>query len=186
MNKELFHQEYPPKSWPPNKRWAAKALHRASGGFNFILESLECIHRGGTDAAYSRSVYILMSYHAELVFEAYLLIQDTHLQKKESELISSLKGRHNHDLKELADKIGPAALLALGINNVQSETKNDLKRYVITLDNDKIIIEDLESVRYDFKYDKLRDIDNNESIRMKREVGDLLRITKAIMIMLPK
>ena len=105
--KEIFDQKYPPDSWPLSKQWATRAIHRASGGFNFLLECLEHIHRGGTDPAYSRPAYLLLSYHSELLLEAYLLLKDEHSTKAVKELEELLRGKHNHDLKELSDKIAP-------------------------------------------------------------------------------
>jgi hypothetical protein len=180
--KEIFDRKYPPDSWPLSKQWATRAIHRASGGFNFILECLEYIHRGGTDPAYSRPAYILLSYHSELLLESYLLLKEEHTKKTKEELEALLKGKHNHDLKDLADKIGKESLVVLGIKTVGSETKNDLKRYVMTLANgDKIIVEDSVTVRYDFKYDRRRDIDPDESERMRSEVGHLLEMTNKVM-----
>ena len=187
--KEVFDKKYPPDSWPLAKQWATKAIHRASGGFNFLLECLEHIHRGSTDPAYSRSAYILLSINCELLFEAYLLLllKDDHARKTEEELMELLKGKRNHDLKELAEKIGEDDLIKLGIKSVNVETKNDLKRYIIVLANDeKIIVEDLVTVRYDFKYDRRRDIDPDESNRMKKELDHLFKTTKIVMEMVPK
>lgn len=185
--KEIFDQKYPPGSWPLSKQWATRAIHRTSGGFNFLLECLEHIHRGGTDPAYSRPAYLLLSYHTELLLESCLLLNDEHLTKTAKELEELLKGKHNHDLKELSDKIGNDNLKSLGISYIKSETKNDLKRYIITLtSNDEIIVEDSVIVRYDFKYDRKRDIDPDESEGMRREVGQLLEMTTKVMKMLPK
>lgn len=187
--KDIFDQKYPPEDWPLAKQWATRAIHRASGGFNFLLECLEYIHRGGTDPAYSRPVYILLSFHCELLLEAYLLLllKDEYSRKTEEELMDLLKGRYNHSLKELSDKIGKEDLKNLGIKDVKLETKNDLKRYIITLVNsEKIIVEDSVTVRYDFKYDRRRNIDPDESERMKRELSHLLKMTNTIMTMLPR
>lgn len=97
-----------------------------------------------------------------------------------------LKGKNNHDLKDLSEKIGKKNLKNLGIENVKLETKNDLKRYIINLaDNKKIIIEDLITVRYDFKYDKLRDFNANESDEINQGVVNLLKMTTKVIKMLP-
>lgn len=187
--KEIFDKKYPPDSWPLAKQWATKAIHRASGGFNFLLECLEHIHRGSTDPAYSRSAYILLSINCELLFEAYLLLllKDDHARKTEEELMDLLRGKRNHDLKELAEKIGKSDLDRLGIKSVNVETRSDLKRYIIVLTNDeKIIVEDLVTVRYDFKYDRRRYIDPDESNRMKKELDHLFKMTKVVMEMVPK
>lgn len=184
--KEIFDQRYPPDSWPLSKQWATRAIHRASGGFSFLLRCLEHIHREGTDPAYSRSAYILLSYHSELLLEAYLLLKDEHSTKTVRELEELLKGRHNHDLKELSDKIGSDRLNSLGISSIKLETKNDLKRYIITLTSkDEIVVEDSVTVRYDFKYDRRHDIDPEEAERIRREVSQLLEMTKKVMKMLP-
>jgi len=181
-------KEWPPEHWSLNQKWATAAIFRANGGLNFLIECLEYIHRGGTDAAYSRSLYILLSYNVELIFEARLLLVSEQLGKDERQLRAVLKCKHNHDLELLSYKIGKDDLQGIGIVDVKSETKNDLKRYVVTMSNgDKIIVEDLECVRYDFeKYNKRRDSDFKEAERIKGEVKSLLNITYIIMEMLPK
>jgi len=162
------NKEWPPDHWSLNQKWATGAIFRASGGLNFLNECLEYIHRGGTDAAYSRSLYVLLSYNVELILEAYLLLANEQFKKDERQLRAALRCKHNHDLKQLSDKIGKDKLQNINIADVKSEIKNDLKRYVITISNkDKIIVEDLECVRYDFeKYNKRRDSDFKEAKRM--------------------
>ena len=46
-----------------NKILAKGAIFRANSGFWFLEECLTRIHRGSTDAAFSRSLYILFSYN---------------------------------------------------------------------------------------------------------------------------
>jgi len=188
--KEIYNQkQYPPKNWPLAKQWGTKAIHRANGGFNFLLQCLEQICRGGTDVAYSRSVYILLSFYCELLLKAYLflLLKDEYGRKTEAELNDLLRGKKDHDLKDLSDKIGKDDLVKLGIDKVYChETNNDLKRYVITLTNKKKIkIDDLVTVRYDFVSEKLRSVDPEESKRMKREVKIFLEMTDKVMKMIP-
>ncbi|MFC1700538.1 hypothetical protein ACFLZ0_00080 [Patescibacteria group bacterium] len=188
--KEIYNiKPYPPKIWPLAKQWGTKAIHRASGGFNFILRCLERIHQGGTDVAYSRSVYMLLSFHCELLLKAYLLLllKDKHGRRTKAELNNLLKGKNGHDLKELSDKIGKDDLLKLGINKIDCyETNNDLKRYEITLKNKKKIkIDDLVTVRYDFMDEKLRSVNPKESKKMKCEVKIFLDMTSKVMKMIP-
>jgi hypothetical protein len=183
-----IYAKYPPESWPLAKQWGTKAIHRASGGFHFLLRCLEEIHRGSTDPAYSRSAYILLSFNCELLFESYLLLllKDEFSRKTEPELTDLLKGKNNHDLEELSEKIGDEDLKKLGVDNVRLTTKNDLKRYLITLiGGDDIIVEDSIHVRYDFKYDRKRDVDPDESERMKNEIGHLLKMTDKVMKLIP-
>jgi len=187
--KEIFDKKYPPEDWPLAKQWGTRAIHRASGGFHFLQECLEQIHRGGTDAAYSRSAYILLSYYCELLLEAYLLLllKDDYSRQTAEELSDLLRGKRNHDLRELSEKIGAEDLKKLGISNIEIETRNDLKRYAITLSgSEQIIVEDSVTVRYDFKYDRRRDIDPEESERMKREIGYLLKMTIKVSELIPK
>jgi hypothetical protein len=121
--KEVFDQKFPPLNWPLNQQWAARAVHRASGGFNFLLECLEHIHHGGTDPAYSRPAYILLSYHTELLLSACFLLKHENATKSKKELEELLRGEHNHDLKELSDKIGSDALIQVGIREIKLTRK---------------------------------------------------------------
>lgn len=188
--KEIYNQkQYPPKNWSLAKQWGTKAIHRVNGGFNFLLRCLEQICRGGTDVAYSRSLYILLSLHCELLLKAYLLLllKDEYGRKTEGELTDLLRGKKGHDLKELSDKIGKDDLVKIGIDKIDCyETEIDLKRYLITLTNrKKIKIDDFVTVRYDFVSEKLRSVDPEESKRMKREVKIFLEMTGKVMKMIP-
>jgi len=172
------------KDLPLSKQWANRAISRASNGFYFLKRCLECIHMSGTDPVYSRSIYTLLSINCELLLTAYLLalLKDDCPQKTATELMELIKGKNNHDLRELSEKIGKKNLKKLGIEDVKLETKKDLKRYVLTLkDGEKIIAEDLVTVRYDFKYDSLRDIDSDESQLMRKNVNNLIGMTEKIM-----
>ncbi|MDO8676588.1 MAG: hypothetical protein Q7K16_02975 [Candidatus Azambacteria bacterium] len=179
--KEMFQQEWPPPDWSQNKKLAMGAIFRANSGLQFLNRCLECIHKGGTDIAFSRSLYILLSHNTELILNALFFLINTNLNKKE--LIEKTKTGHN--LKVLSDKLKEKDLNIIGIKKVEVRNNGDLNEYVITMiNNDSIVVQDLIETRYDFKYDQLRDLDPNESERMKKETEILLDMTNKIIKML--
>lgn len=182
--KEISNQEWPPKNWPHKKILAYGAIFRAKSSLHFLDRCLECIHLGGTDPIYSRSLYILLSHNVELILEARLLLASSQTEKKE--LIKEIKVSPNHNLKELSDKLLKDGLLeSINIKDVKQKKNNELTEYIIEMaDGKNVIIQDLTDVRYDFKFYQLRDSDLNEAKRMRNEVETLLSITKKIIEMI--
>lgn len=174
--------KWPPQNWSQNKILAKGAIHRAQSGLFFLEECLECIHTGGTDAAYSRSLYMLLSHNVELILEARLFLASTETERPK--LIEEAKAQH--DLQNLSERLTTLGVLSsLGIKHIKRRWNDDLKEYAITMDDDStIIVQDLIDVRYDFKYDQLRGIDPNESTRMKTEVEIFLKMARRVMEMI--
>lgn len=178
--KEIFDKKYPPEDWPLSKQWATRAIHRASGGLNFLLECLEYIHRGGTDAAFSRSLYILLSFNFELILKSRLLLSRN--QTKREDFIQKIK---SHNLETLSKKLSENELGSIDVKGIQQKNDSGFTEYVIEMvGGSKIVVQDLVDVRYDFEKDIFRNLDHNEANRMRSEIEALLGVTKKIMKML--
>jgi hypothetical protein len=159
---------------------ANRAISRARSGLYFLEECLTHIHRGGTDAAYSRSIYILFSYNFELILKSRLLLASSFTEQKE--LIKEVK---SHDLEKLSKKLSKDELSSIGVEAIKKEENFGFIEYVVELiEGNKITLQDLTDVRYDFEKDVLRNSDKNESNRMQAEVEALLKMTKKIKKML--
>lgn len=161
---------------------AERAVFRANSGIHFLDECLTHIHKGGTDAAFSRSVYILFSYNFELILKSRILLASNMTDRKE--LVKVIK---SHNLETLSKMLSPEELKSINISTVQRVVNSGFVEYLVEiLDGCRITFQDFIDVRYDFEKDYLRNIDIAESARMRKEVEILLRMTKQIMNMLPK
>lgn len=175
--KEIFQSEWPPKNWKQNKILAKGAIFRAKSGLLFLDECLIHIHKGSTDVVFSRSLYILFSYNFELILKACILLASK--QTEREDLIKEIK---SHNLEELSKKLLQDTLNGLGIRHVRQEKSLGFTKYVIKMiKGNDIVVQDLIDIRYDFEKDLLRNIDPNESGRMKEEVEIMLGITRKIM-----
>jgi len=163
-----------------NEILAKGAIFRANSGVHFLDQCLTHIHKGGTDAAFSRSLYILFSYNFELILKARILLASR--QTKREDLIKEIK---SHDLEKLSKKLSENALCDFDIKSIQKRESSGFTEYVIEIANgNRIVIQDLVDVRYDFVKDLLRNSDPNEADRMRSEVEIMLGMTKKIMKLL--
>ena len=153
-----------------------RVISRARSGLYFILECLKHIHRSGTDAAFSRSIYILFSFNFELILKSrVILARDS---KTKEDLIKNLK---HHDLDKISKELSENDLKDINIKSIDKKCDTGFDEYEIkTVDGRKMIIQDLVDVRYDFIKNTLRNPDPNESNRIKNEIDILFGMIKKI------
>jgi len=164
-----------------NEILAERVVFRANSGLHFIDQCLSYIHRGGTDAAFSRSLYVLFSYNFELIIKACILLASS--QTKREDLVKEIK---THNLEKLLNSLSEKTLGDIGIKSIRKTESSGFVEYIIEMTiGNNIVIQDFVDVRYDFGKDLLRDTDPNEANRMKSEVEIMLGMTKKIMKMLP-
>jgi hypothetical protein len=156
---------------------AERALARAQTGLYFLEDIMRNV-RGGTDGAYSRSRYILLAYNFELILNSLFILASKKTTREDiiNELISASK---KHDFEKLFNQI--PVPFRLGINKVKKDESSGFVEYHIELsDKQKIIVQDLIDVRYDFKKDILRKTNPNEATEIKVAITALLEVTKMI------
>lgn len=161
---------------------AKKALGRGGSGLYFIEDVLRN-RSGGTDLAFSRSWYILLSFNFELILKA-ILILENRLDTKE-EILDSIK---SHDLAKLSLAIDVDSLRRYGINKISEQVSNSFISYSVEMSDGRgcVIIQDLIDVRYDFEKEQLRNSDVDEMDRIKNEIKLLLSVVEKInMIVCP-
>lgn len=182
--KERTGKVWPPKNWLPNQILAYGAVSRAKSNLHFVETCIESFHKNSTDPVYSRSLYILLSYSAELIFESYNLLKNTKPTKEE--LIADIKKGHN--LVVLCQPITDDKSNSLGLISCKRRETGGYIEYLILTSKGDIIIQDLKDVRYDFIFYERegRIIQADEANRMKKELVILLEMTKKIMETLPQ
>jgi len=130
---------------------AGRVIRRASSTMYSLEEFLSGQH-GGTDACYSRSRYILLSYAIELLLKSVLVLNSEATSYSEVEDLLRNKG---HDLKSIYN--GAKDMFSkVGIKQVKRHKNNDFSEYIIKLvSKDEIVVQDFIDVRYDFvEYEK--------------------------------
>src|SRR3989344_272982 len=95
-----------------------RAITRAKTGLYFIEACLNCIHRGGTDAAFSRSIYILFSFNFELILKSRAILARSSTTK--DDLIKNLK---HHDLEKISKELSKSDLNDINIKTIQKKHK---------------------------------------------------------------
>ncbi|MFH1824405.1 MAG: hypothetical protein ABH873_04170 [Candidatus Firestonebacteria bacterium] len=155
----------------------SRAISRANTGLYFLRECLSRIHKGGTDAAFSRSIYILFSFNFELILKSRIILNRSATNKRDL-----LKGIKHHNLEKLAEELPIQALKDIDIKDIKIKKDTGFIEYKIeTVNGQEIIVQDLIDVRYDFIKDNLRNQDAKESMRMNSEIDILLEMVKKIM-----
>lgn len=162
---------------PTNIVFAERAIRRASSGL-YYLQDILMGKTGGTDAAFSRSRYLLLSYNFELILNSLLCLASDELT--EAEIINSIKRiRPPHDFEKMFLKLPTNLTNAIGLQTIK-KIEGEFTRYEVTTVRGKLTLEDLIDVRYDFKKDKLRKMEPEETPRIKTEVGFLISMCEEV------
>lgn len=159
---------------------AKRAIFRAQSGFYFLRNIVLPHIRSGTDAAYSRSAYILLSFNTELVLSALFILGSK--KTLELEIIGDLiTASKLHNLQNLFGKIPQE--FRFGIQSVVRKNTNEFVRYDIKINNSTITIEDLTDVRYDFKKNTSRPVNQKEGNDLRHSTILLLELVRNIINM---
>ena len=89
--------------------------------------------------------------------------------------------RPSHDFEKLSQRISPELLKKVGLSSVKKQNNEGFVEYEVVMhDGNKIFIQDLIDVRYDFKKDDLRKFDPHEIPRIKNELKSLRSIVVVV------
>lgn len=156
---------------------AKKVISRAQSGLYFLQDIVLPHIQSDTDAAYSRSAYILLSFNTELALSALFILGSD--KSSEAEVIKDLiVASKLHNLENLFSKIPNKS--RFGIQSVEKKSVGGFARYDIKIGNSKIMVEDFTDVRYDFKKNALRSINQNEGIELRNSTSLLLTFVRKI------
>lgn len=156
---------------------AMRAKSRAECGLYFLKFVVLPHIRSGTDTAYSRSAYILLSYNVELILSALFILGSK--KKTEAEIIRDLIGASKqHNLRNLFSNIPPK--FHFNIEDITQKNVNGFVQYNIKIGKSMIIIEDFTDVRYDFKKNFLRSINQQEGDELEKTITLLIEFVKNI------
>lgn len=152
------------------KEIAFRILTRASTGLYFLQDFL--YRHSANDAAYFRSLCILLSYNFELLLKAVFVLTGNF--ETIGELENKLKSL-NHSPTNISLKLGEANLKLIGIERIDHRRTLDFIGYIVECTSGKkIVIEDFIDIRYDFTKETLRvlpgDNDFNEWVTASLEI----------------
>lgn len=140
---------------------AFRMISRVESGFSFIDDH---IHRHSTDMAWVRSLYILFSFHLELLIKSYFVLIGTF--SNPDDLDEKLR-KVGHNFLNVSNYISKEELAEIGITNI---SKKDAE-YLITFEGSGIKVKDFIDIRYDFIEGKVRDLPSNENETIKMFLG---------------
>lgn len=144
-------------------KYAFKLTSVTSGGLSFIEDSLVYLMQNGTDSAFLRSFYMLLSYNFELILKSRIVMIENFSDKN---AINDELRRLGHDIKKIGERLGEDNLRDLGIKEIIENNQ-----YKITTTEDKeIYVENFTKIRYDFLDDVMRNVDSQEHERIKEYV----------------
>jgi|SRR3990167_3974958 len=143
----------------------------ASTGLSFVENSLSRIMNNVTDLAYIRSFYILLSYNFELILKSRVVMLKSFSDKQ---AINDELRKLGHDITKIGETLA-ADLEKLGVREI---TESSSQYKVITTDNKEIYIENFTKIRYDFLDDVMRNVDNQEHLRIKEYAETLVSILR--------
>lgn len=156
---------------------AKRAIVRAQSGLYFLQDIVLPHIRRGTDAAYSRSAYVLLSYNTELILSALFILGCE--KTTETEIINDLiLASKSHNYQNIFSKITDK--FRFGIQSIIRNEKDGFVRYDIKINNSVINVEDFIDVRYDFKKNNLRHMNPDEGADLRNSITLLLNLVKSI------
>jgi hypothetical protein len=145
---------------------------RVSSGLYFV--QFEYLDRHDTpDLAWIRSIYILLSFHAELLLKAlYIFGRDFSDMNDVDQKLRVL----GHDLVKIGNEITKGTT-SFGIRSIYR--KGD--QYFIDSDFGVYSINDFSDIRYDFIEGKVRELTGHEHEDFREQIRIMLMINKSIM-----
>lgn len=144
------------------KNISFRIITRAETGLYFLEHFL--YNGNAKDAAWFRSICILLSYSFELILKA--RVTSISKYNKKEELEKELRDL-GHDIVGISAYLGEKELENLGIKSIKNRNTSNFVGYIITTtDNKEIVIEDFIEIRYDFMNDSLRNFEENETVKM--------------------
>jgi hypothetical protein len=171
------------------KKWIAnRVICRCQSFLLFLQEYLP--ESGGTDFAYSRSRYLLMSFGTELLLKSLMVLSSKAktLPELDEELREPL-----HNLEMAWNSVDAELVREVGIVKVERRENINLRRllgagdskklfeYVVeTTTGAQIVVQDFLDVRYDFMQNATRNGDTAEVSQMRQDLQELLVIVGKI------
>jgi len=148
------------------KKIAFRVIARVETGFSFIEDNYLIPQRknSGPDTAWLRSVYILFSFHFELLLKSALILFCSFSSKKELER-KLLKVGHN--LNVIIKELGDEGAAYIGIKSVSVANGE----YEVIALNGKILVKDFIDIRYDFIEGRVRDIYSDEDLIISQSIN---------------
>ena len=170
-----------------SKQLLGQIIFRASSGLHFLEDELR--HRSGsTDAAYSRSRYLLMSYNTDLLLNALLLLSYKS-DREEAIFTKMFKVGSTHNFEKMfnhvTEEVVKFAVIKSIIRKVRKIGSNQFVEYEInTVAGERVVVQDFVEIRYDFKkkhgIGEGRPSNANEITEMKLEVKIIIKIIQKL------
>ncbi len=159
------------------KQIARNILARADSAIYFLDHALKFAGMKADDAAWQRSILIMISYAFELILKAELVFTSG---KVTADDIDSELRSFGHNIQQIIDELKKRGSLSLmEISDYTPINKNNLKQYVITFkDKTEVVVEDFVDIRYDYTRTALRSIIGHDIII--NYIDKILKLSKNV------
>jgi len=154
----------------------SRMIARAQTGLSFIEHYLDSQRNSsGPDLAWLRSVYIVLSFHFEIILKSRLVASQ--FFKSKNDLEKKLK-KVGHDIMAISRELGNIELKKLNIEKISLNGGE----YIIKTTNKTIYINDFNDIRYDFIEGRVRSVKRDENKKIAESVEGARDILKKIII----
>lgn len=157
-------------------RIIARMIARVQTGL-FVIDEYSRLqssrNSGGPDTAWLRSLYIILSFHFELLLKSRLVALGSF--KDKDDLDYKLK-KVGHNVMAMGAELGDSELRKINIEKISLIGGE----YIIKTINKTIYIKDFNDIRYDFIEGKVRNIKRDENSRIAESVEGTRDILKKI------
>ncbi len=156
----------------------ARIVARVQTGLFVIDEYLRLQNSrnsNGPDTAWLRSLYIILSFHFEILLKSRLIAIGSFKDKED--LDNKLK-KVGHNVKAIGAELGEGELRKINIETISLIDVDG--EYIIKTADKTIYIKDFNDIRYDFIEGKVRNIKRDENSRISESVEGVRNILKKI------
>lgn len=149
---------------------------RVQTGLSFVEHYLlSQRNAGGPDLAWLRSVYIVFSFHFEILLKSRLVALKSCRDKNDLE--NKLK-KVGHNIEAICAELGNDEFKKISIKEISLENGE----YIIKTADKIINVKDFNDIRYDFIEGKIRSVKRDENLKIKESIEGAYDILNKILI----
>ena len=153
-----------------------RMIVRVKTGLSFVEEYLARQPKdSGPDTAYLRSIYIVFSFHFEILLKSRLVAMQSFRDK--NDLDNKLK-KVGHNIKVICAELGDDELQKINIKKISLVNGE----YIIKTTDKTINVKDFNDIRYDFIEGKIRSVKRDENLKITESVEGAYDILNKILI----
>ncbi len=149
-----------------------RLVTRVSTGLFFV--GLDYLPRHKTpDSAWIRSIYILISFHTELLLKAIYIVNN---KFQDLEDLDNRLRKFGHNLEKIGDEITKEGSSSFGIKSIRLKGHE----YSVETDGGGFLVQNFNDIRYDFIDGRIRTLNGIEHELFKQQIEIMISITNKL------